>query len=297
MVQPLGCRSEDRCCFLMSGRRSIGYIPLRRNAETERNPSAEVDIMRYRALLLLIVISGCRTSSEQVSDPDISYSPLLIIQFLEVETSPDLPWSVSSEYDNVSASMLHPDDGNETLDNSSIISEALQKGLLLALVNDSCRTYGIGSEHIQIWMDSIGMVNSYPGDLLPELQDTSWLVNADSQSILLELFDMYKPDIILMAFRIPEVSATLQMAEYWTTPDVLSRYRVIMFHLALEPDSRGWCVIAGDGINGSSPRGLTVSGMFSTIKLLSGLCWIDDLPENVPAFSVLDDTDESWRDQ
>ncbi len=252
---------------------------------------------RYATLIFLLLIAGCKRNAEPYDNSDSDYSPIIIIQFRETGISSSLPWDISSNRDNVSVSMLFPDNNTTFLENSRLVHEAIENDMLVALVSDSSLNYRISRDHIQIWLDSSGTARSQPVKLLDEIHGSAWLDNPNRQDILLGLFDMYKPDFILMDFRIPDASSVLQMAEYWTAPDILSRYMVIMFWLPEVPDVRGWCAFAGEGINGSTPYGLTESGLFSTIRLLAGLRWVDVLPDIIPAISILENTDDIWINQ
>ncbi len=252
---------------------------------------------RYTALMLLLLIAGCGEDVGQLENGDSDYSPVILIQFRETEISSSLPWDISMNHDNVSASMLFPDNNAAFKVTSRIVQEAIENDMLVALVSDSCLNYQISGDHIQIWFDSSGTVRSLPEELLDENLGPAWLDNINHQDILLRIFDMYKPDFILMDYRIPDVSSALRMAEYWTSPDVLSRYMVIVFCFPDDSENRGWCVFAGEGINGSTPCGLTESGFFATVRLLTDLKWADVLPDIIPAISILEDTDEIWTDQ
>ena len=247
--------------------------------------------------MFLLLIAGCKRDVEPSDSGNLDYSPIIIIQFHETEVSSSLPWDISSSRENVSASMLHPDDNLSIPGNSQFVFEAIENNMLVALISDSCLDYQISGDHIQIWVDSSGTIRSQPDKLLDESLGSTWLDNTSRQDILLGLFDMYKPDMILIEYRIPNASSVLQIAEYWTAPDVLSRYMVIMFHISQNPDARGWCAFAGERINGSTPYGLTESGLFSTIRLLAGLKWVDVLPDIIPAISILEDTDDIWNNQ
>ncbi len=248
-------------------------------------------------LVLLLIIAGCKGDAQPSDNGDSDYSPIIIIQFRETEISPSLPWDISMNRDNISASVLLPDNNATFRESGKIVQEAIENDMFVALISDSCLNYQISGDHIQIWLDSSGTVISLPDKLLDENLDSAWLSNTSRQDILLGLFDMYKPDLILMDYRIPDVSSVLRIAEYWASPDVLSRYMLVMFWLPEDSDVRGWCVFAGEGINGSTPYGLTASGLFSTIRLLAGLKWVDVLPDIIPAISILEDTDDIWNNQ
>ena len=248
-------------------------------------------------LMLLLLTTGCKREIEQRDSDSTEYSPVIIIQFRETLISSTLPWDISMDHDNVSASVLHPDNNPAFTETSQLVREAIENDMLVALISDSCLNYRIGEDHIQIWSDSSGIVRSLPEELLDKDLTPLWLKNISHQDILLQLLDTYKPDLILMDYRIPDVSSVLGMAEYWTAPDVLSRYLVIMFWLPEDSDSRGWCIFAGKGINGSTPYGLTENGLFATIRLFAGLEWIHVLPDIIPAISILEDTDAIWAAQ
>ncbi len=253
----------------------------------------EVILTRYMALLFLLITAGCQHDIEP-SDTDLSdYSPIIIIHFTHAGPSSDLPWKISSDRSDLSASMLFQDMDSKTPMISYLVNEALEKDMLITLVSDSCLVYEISEDNMQIWMDSSGTVRTQPDDLITEIPATNWLDHPGHQEILLRLFDMYKPDLVFMTFRIRNTSLVLKLAKYWTAPDILTRYSVVMF--SFSENSRGWCVFAGEEINGNTPRGLTENGLFATIKLLTELGWMDDLPENIPALSILKNTDDIWR--
>jgi len=254
-------------------------------------------LIRYAALIVLLLIAGCKRDAEPPDSGNSDYSPFIIIQFRDTEISSSLPWDISSGRENVSVSMLFPDNNVTYPGSRQLLHEAIENDMLVAIISDSCLDYQISGDHIQIWLDSSGTISSQPEELLDENLGAEWLDNTSRQDILLGLFDMYKPDLILMDYRIPDASSVLQIAEYWTVPDVLSRYMVVMFQLPRDPDIRGWCAFAGERINGNTPYGLTESGLFSTIRLLADLEWMDVLPDIIPAISILKDTDEIWSDR
>ncbi len=249
---------------------------------------------RYAALILLLLTAGCNRDVEPRDVGNSDYSPIIIVQFRDTEISSSLPWDISSSRENISVSMLLPDDNVSVPGSSQLVLEAIENNMLVAIISDSCLNYQISGDHIQIWVDNSGTIRSQPEKLLDKNLGSMWLDNTNRQDILLGLFDMYKPDLILMDYRIPDAPSVLQIAEYWTAPNVLSRYMVIMFHLSQDPDARGWCAFAGERINGNTPYGLTESGMLSTIRLLAGLEWMDVLPDIIPAISILKDTGEIW---
>jgi len=280
---------------------SVLYVlPLRLECSVQpavREQTLEVILNRYTAIVFLLIIAGCRQDNEQSYTGDSAYSPVLVIQFIGTGTSPSLPWDISPGRDDVSASMLFPGVTDVKAESNRLIQEALDNEMLLALVSDSCKNYSVlSSDHIQIWVDSTGNVKALPQELMNEISGSAWLENTTRQDMLLQLFDTYKPDVIMMYYRIIDISTVLQIAEYWTAPDIVSRYTVVLFSV---PDnqvySRGWCVLAGERINGTVPYGLTESGLFATARLLAGLEWENDLPEIIPAFSILEDTEGIWN--
>lgn len=261
-----------------------------------RKTVPEVTLTRYAALMFLLIAAGCRSDAEQSYNRDFVYSPMIIIHFRETEISSSLPWDISSDRSDVSASMILSGNVEIITENNRLIREALENNMLLAIVSDSCITHPITNrDHIQIWTDSTGSVKALPEEILDEIPNSEWLSNSRRHYILLQLFDNYKPDLILMDFRIPDASAALRTAQYWTTADILSLYTVVLFRLSDRPDERGWCAFAGKRINGSTPRGLTEEGLFSTIRLLAGIRWEDDLPDFIPAISILKDTENIWN--
>lgn len=249
---------------------------------------------RYALLISLLIISACQHDNEPIDNEDIIYSPIIIIQFRETGISPALPRDISSNRDNVSACVLIPDTCSDSGDMRELVIDALENDMFVALLSDSCLNFDTEKDHIRIWADSTGSVRTHPEELQDSINFTKWLKHTDQQDILLGLLDMYKPDLTHIVLRIGDVSSVLHIAEFWTTPDILSRYTVVMFCLPEYCNGRGWCAFAGEQINGSTPHGLTAGGLFSTIRILAGLLWEDTLPSVIPAISILKNTDDIW---
>lgn len=254
---------------------------------------AEVYLIRYLKLFLLsFIISGCDNGNPLMNFPHKQeYSPVIIFHFrdLRPSPSPDLPWNICDMGEHISGAVLLPETLETNLfSETRLIQEAIDNGMLLALVNDSCFNQDLSRDHIQICIDSAGNAASMPEGLLLEKEKLSWGNPVDKQILLTRLFNVYKPDFILIRQKYLKISTVLQIARYWTTPEILSRYTVIMYSIPSTSDYRGWAVFAGQKINGVTPYGLTAGGMFSTIRLLAGFQWEEHIPEYIPALSILE---------
>lgn len=244
--------------------------------------------------LVLVIASGCGRAEESAESASPVLPPLLMIQFRGTEESPDLPWEISGGRSDVAASMLiGPPVKSPAF--VSIIREALNAGLLVALVSDSIPFMSPGSDGMSIWTDSSGILHSLPGELMAGLPDSMKLDVTKNHQVLLELWEVYRPDIVFMDIRVADPARVLELAEFWTSPEVLSTRRVVLYSLSRSHRGRGWFAVAGSGISGSTPRGVTESGLFATVGMLAGLDWLEHLPRSVPALSVLEEPGEIWR--
>ncbi|MFO8183467.1 MAG: hypothetical protein R6U39_04775 [Candidatus Aegiribacteria sp.] len=244
--------------------------------------------------MALIITAGCGRAEQSAESASPALPPLLIIQFRNTEESPDLPWGISRGRSDVSSSMLigpavkPPAYG-------PVIRETLDMGMLLAMVSDSITDLAPGSDGILIRTDDSGAVRALPGELMESLPDSMELDVTKNHQLLLELWEFYRPDMILIDISVPDPARVLELAEFWTSPGVLSSYRVVLYSLSRSHCGRGWFAAAGRGICGSTPRGVTETGLFATVRMLAGLDWFSGLPRSVPAMSIMEDPDEVWR--
>ncbi len=246
---------------------------------------------RYLSLLLsAFFIVGCKDGEPLVDmTSELEYSPIVILNFRDLAPSPDLPWIITERGEHVSGAILMPEE-SETMrfTEQELIQEAVENDMLLAVISDRYFHYDLNQDHIQIWTDKTGNTVSLPSGLIEEFEDSLWKNPLEQQKILFRLFDLYKPDFIFIDLGYSKVTAVLQIANYWTDPEILSQYTVIMYSLPATTEYRGWAVFAGEQINGTTPFGLTAGGVFSTIRLFAGLQWENRIPENIPALSILE---------
>lgn len=246
---------------------------------------------KYLFLLLsAFFIIGCKDDEPLVDmTTESEYSPIVIVNFRELAPSPDLPWTITERGEHISGAMLMQE-GPETIRSTEqqLIQEAFENDMLLAVISDRYIKYDLNQDHIQIWTDKTGNTVSIPSGLIEEFEDALWKNPLDKQRILFRLLNLYKPDLIFISQGYSKVTTVLQIANYWTNPEILSQYTVILYSLPATTEYRGWAVIAGEQINGTTPFGLTAGGMFSTIRLLAGLQWENRIAENIPALSILE---------
>lgn len=244
--------------------------------------------------LALVIATGCGRTGESPDSASPALPPLLIVQFRGTEESPDLPWEISRGRDRISSSMLiGPAVKPSACD--PVVREALNAGLLVAMVTDSIPLMSPGSDGMSIWTDGSGGVHSLPVELMAGLPDSMALDVPKNHQLLLGLWEVYRPDIVFMDIRVPDPAGVLELAEFWTSPEVLYDRRVVLYSLSRSHGGRGWFAVAGDGISGSTPRGVTETGLFATVRVLAGLDWFSGLPRSVPALSVLQEPGNIWR--
>ncbi len=247
---------------------------------------------RYLFLLLsAFFIIGCKKNDEPLMDisSELEYSPIVVVNFRELTPSPYLPWTITERGDHISGAMLMLEDP-ETIryTEQELIQEAVENDMLLAVISDRYFSYDLSHDHIQIWTDKTGNTVSIPSGLTEEFEDSLWKNPLEKQRLLFRLFNIYKPDLVFINLKYSKVTTVLQIANYWTNPEILSQYSVILYSLPDTTEYRGWAVIAGEQINGTTPFGLTESGLFATIRLLAGLQWENDIPESIPALSIIE---------
>ncbi|MCK4505414.1 MAG: hypothetical protein KAW14_07350 [Candidatus Aegiribacteria sp.] len=248
-------------------------------------------MVRYLFFLLsAIFIIGCKDDEPLVDmTSELKYSPTIIVNFGELAPSPDLPWTITERGEHISGAMLMPEEP-ETIRSTEkeLIQEAVENDMLLAVISDRYFSYDLNQDHIQIWTDKTGNTISIPSGLAEEFEDSSWKNPLEKQRILFNLMNLYKPDLIFINLAYSKVTSVLQIADYWTDPEILSHCTVILYSLPDTDEYRGWAVIAGEQINGTTPWGLTANGVFATIRLLAGLQWENNIPESVPALSIIE---------
>lgn len=256
---------------------------------------------RYLFLLLsAFLIIGCKDSEplvDMTSEPE--YSPIVILNFRNLAPSPDLPWTIALRGDHISGAMLMQEEpGIIQSIEMELILEAVENDMLLSVISDMYLHYDLNQDHIQIWTDKTGNTVSIPSGLIEEYEDSLWTNPLEQQKIFLRLINLYKPDLTFINLEYSKITTVLQIANYWTDSEILSRHTVILYSLPATAEYRGWVVFAGEQINGTTPFGLTASGMFSTIRLLAGLQWENNIPESIPALSILEappcDSTLSW---
>ncbi len=252
--------------------------------------------MTRAALLCISLIAGCGSSIGPRNPSSFEYSPFIIIAFRGMETTAEIPWDIAGGRGRISAAALIRGEvepgGYEPL-----LEEAMDRGMLVALVSDTIPGLSLGGDDMRIWTDSSGGLHSSPEELLSQTPESMVLDSVKYHQLLLNLWDVYKPDLVMMDMGTHYPSEVMELAGFWTSPDVLSRYRVAVYSLSDEPPGRGWCILAGSGINGTTPYGVTESGFFTTVRLLIGLDWQSDLPRSVPVLSILEDPGEIWTDR
>ncbi len=246
---------------------------------------------RYLFLLLSVFfIIGCNDDELHVNvTAELEYSPILVVNFRELAPSPDLPWTITERSEHISGAILMPEELEAIrLTEQKLIQEAVENDMLLAVISNRYLSYDLSRDHIQIWTDKTGNTVSIPSVLAEEFEDSLWKNPLEKQRILSDLINLYKPDLIFINLVYSKVTTVLQIADYWTDPEMLSHFTVILYSLPETDEYRGWAVVAGEQINGTTPFGLTATGMFATIRLLAGLEWENSIPENIPALSIIE---------
>lgn len=251
--------------------------------------------MSRTIVVCIALVAGCGGGGGPEGGPETSGNPLLMFSLRDMETTAEIPWEIAQGHGRISmASMLR--EGEETEGYPRILREAMDNGMLIALVSDTVPRQTLGGDDMVIWTDQAGRVRTVPEELLGQLPDTVVLDSVKNHQLILDLLNVYKPDLVMIDMGVRNTSLAIELARFWISPDVLARYRVVIYSLSSGPGVRGWCLFAGDNISGVTPYGVTEANLFTTLRLMAGLDWQADLPGSVPVISVLEDPSDIWGD-
>lgn len=241
------------------------------------------------AALLLGSCGVAEAPSPEAGVTAIETPPLVVIEVLEDPgPDPSIPWRLTEGHEGISIGRVTPDGaGAPGSPTQALLAEALDAGMLIALVESGTLPGELERDHIQIWSDSSGAPRSLPPEIAAAIPDSSWSHPVQRQVILRDLFDLYLPDLTLITLSHPEPSLLRHVARFWTEPDVLADRNVILWCPGSAPDERGWVLLAGPSVNGEIPLGLTPLNLLSTLEMLLGLDWESAIPARVPCVGIL----------
>lgn len=254
-------------------------------------------MLKYIFAALLALAAACGKSADSLNMTGQTYDPLIVVRFRGIPRHPDIPWSVSESGEHISGCIFS---GRSSEDGGSFVNvteEAVEKGMLLAVISSWPPPVDLVTEEddMRIWSDSNGALRTSPLQLSRQLPDSLELEKVSSQSAVLELLRMYKPEISYIELDVEDPAGIIEICSFWTSDEVISEYTVIVYCCSESHSNRGWCLIAGSEINGTDPVGVSPEDLMATVRLLSGLDWKDDLPESIPAVSVLNNRESIWR--
>lgn len=247
----------------------------------------------FRTVLLFLSIAACCAAPGDSGEPMPSrrYNPVVLVVLKNVGASAELPSSIDDNKDDVSVAVLldTPADGTVV----SLMKDAMDAGRLVAYMGTGAPPVEPGNDDLTLWKDSLEGLHASPAEMASAFPVDFSFRNVSTQNIVMDICDLYKPDLVFIVLEGCDSTAAREIAAFWTGPDVLSTYDVIICTTSVPP-TRGWCVIAGRNINGTTPQGVTSENLMSTARVFLGLDWTDGLPENIPVLSVLEDPDVIW---
>lgn len=189
----------------------------------------------------------------------------------------DLSWSVFS---------LDDSGLGDTLE--EFIFSADSAGKLLLLVQQEPEIPLEGSrQHIQVVLDQgAAPVSVRPGGLTPELEGIFMTPDSQGQSVILGLFEKYRPDIAFISVDTPDRMALGSTVAFWRDAALNKDFRLAVFS-APAPGRRGWCALAWRGLEPGFLPGLSYSGFLKSMRIITGLPWDPSSASGVPAAAVL----------
>ena len=258
---------------------------------------------RTTALMAYLVLSSCG-AEPQTLPPSSFQEPLPLVVIVVTDDGPasaELPWTLSDGVPNVSAAMISPDEdpgpGRMTPE-ESIIQEALEADMLIALIDAGELPENMDRDHIRIVTEQDGSPSSSPLEISEDLPDSVWKDHLLRQAWIREMIDIYLPDLTVIGVEDLERTEMIGFLRAWTLPETLAELNLVIMRPSPETGpERGWAVIGGGTVSGTSPNGLTPGGLLSTMELFCGLDWESSLPGRIPALDILLELPPGWSPQ
>ena len=248
----------------------------------------------HPAALASILALACGTGAtggapEGSWSPTAGAAPLVLIVVDGVPPpDPSIPWELAVDREHVSVGMIAPSRSEPSVDPvEALLGEALDEGMLVALIEAGNLPEDLAREHIQIWSDSSGAVRSIPGEIAASIPDSAWSVPIRRQMLLREVFDLYLPDLAVIRLRGEDPDELHQTARFWSDPGILSTRNLVLYAPSGETGRRGWVLIGGPDINGETPLGLSPGGLLATMEMLTGLDWESGIPARIPSMGIM----------
>ena len=243
-------------------------------------------------LFLILSLWGCGQEDSPIATPD--RQPVVLLVLRDLPPSPGFPPLFAEERDDVSAGMLIDDGTSADLLLDTLMAEAVEAGLLAAAITDGAEPITLPPDHISLWRETGGGLSSVPEEIASDFDDSTAFGSMDFHRTLHHLQTLYKPDLMVINLSMAEPSSALSAAQLWASPSWLREFTLVVTRPA-DDQARGWCLLAGNRINGTVPRGLTEAGLYTTVRILAGMDWLHRIPEAIPAVSVIGDGDIVWR--
>ena len=255
---------------------------------------------RTTALMAYLVLLSC--GAEHQTSP--SYTPpeplplVVIVVTDDGPSSAELPWTLSDGALNVSAAMITPDvePGPERMTpEESIIQEALEADMLIALIDAGELPENLDRDHIRIVTEPVGSPSSSPPEISEDLPDSVWKDHLLRQAWIVGMIDIYLPDLTVIGVQDLERAEMIGFLRAWTLPETLAELNLVIMRPSSETGpERGWAVIGGGNVSGTPPNGLTPGVLLSTMELFCGLDWESGVPGRIPALDILLELPRGW---
>jgi hypothetical protein len=161
-------------------------------------------------------------------------------------------------------------------------------GKLLLLIQQEPEISLEGSrQHIQVVLDQASApVSVLPEGVTPELEGLSLSPDSQGQSVILGLFEKYRPDIAFISVDTPGRAALGATVAYWRDAALTKDFRLAVFSPP-GPGRRGWCALAWRGLEPGFLPGLSYSGFLKSMRIVTGLPWDHSASTGIPAAAAL----------
>ncbi len=159
---------------------------------------------------------------------------------------------------------------------------------LLLLVRQEPRTTLEGRrQHLDIGLDRpAAPVSIRPDGLAPELEGLFMTPDSAGQSVILGLFEKYRPDIVFISVDTPDRASMDATVAFWRNAALTKDFRLAVFS-APTPGRRGWCALAWRGLEPGFFPGLSFIGFMKTLRIIAGLPWDPSTASGIPAAAAL----------
>ncbi len=249
-------------------------------------------------LLTLLSFNSCSSKTSEIEKRlEHNCSQTILLVFFANSPQNSLMPEAAFNHSNTAAGRFHNISNTDQDDIFNLFESADQAGKLLFLIPPETEDFSGSRDHLVIKINSAGLPVAVKPELGSEfLADSLWADPLVRQSTIMELSELFKPDITFQY--IPENSPDTEIAitEYWHQYSFEKNISVALFSYnspltgSLEFQRNGWGVFTGQGFNQIILDGLNIQNFIATIKLIINMNWSYTI-DGYPAIQALENVE------